>query len=133
MEKDPSSNDPKIQRSNRIGWKNVLLNVGISVLILLLYSAYSAYDENHSKRSSVVAIVDHWSQSQTKGDFQFYTINVTLSDGSKVAARATPIGSAPPKSGEHIELVKIESTLGFTSYRWERSILTWEEAVGSRR
>lgn len=130
MENAPSKG-PETRRSRWIGWRNRLLNIGILVLIVVLYRAFSAYDDQHSTKAAVVGTVDHWSQSQSKGDYHWYDIDVTLPDGSKVSARANPIGPAPPAAGEQIELVKIVSSLGFTRYRWERPILTWEDAVGS--
>jgi hypothetical protein len=124
MQTVPSSNDPKIKQSNRFDWNSYLLNASIAVIGIFLYHAYTTYDHRNSTRSSVIATVDRWSQSQSKGDFNYY-IDVTLTNGSKVVAKASPLGPPPPKTGEQIELVKIISTLGFTSYRWERSLMTF--------
>lgn len=132
MQEAQASNDPTPKQSSRAGWKSFLINAAVIALIFGLYRAYSIYDDRHSIRSTVVATVDSWSQSRGGGhggqDFHFY-IKVTLPDGSKVVAKASPLGPEPPKNGERIELVKIESVLGFTRYLWERPLMTFDGAI----
>jgi hypothetical protein len=125
MEKAPSSEHAKAQRSRWAGLMRFLLNACIVISVFGLFIAFRDYDDRHSERSAVAGIVDHWSPGQGKGDVGFYYIKVTLPDGSKVSAKATPFGPPPPEAGKQIELVKIKSVLGFTSYRWERPLVTF--------
>ena len=131
MEKDPSLYNSKMQRLRRPLWQRFLLNAAMVMCFSVVFFGWRPYDKQHSEQSSVIATVDHWRQNLSKGNYLGYSIDVTLPDGSKVVADAAPIGPAPPQNGERIELIKTVSTLGFTSYSWERPILTWEDAVRS--
>jgi hypothetical protein len=142
-----SPNDPKIKQLNRLIWKDRLLSgsnrtlcgnifrLGLVVTWLslpFLHWGYLVHTEKYGERSSVIATVDEWSKSYGGGHgggVGGYSIKVTLPDGTKASASAIPLGPDPPKSGEKIQLVKIVSVLGFTSYRWERPYWTWDDGT----
>lgn len=116
------------------------LNNGKGVAIVLLFygaifssiAYWNYYGEKHSTQSVVIATVDDWrlnSGGGQGGGPSQYLIEITLPDGSKGSASAHPMGFKPPKPGQEIRLVKIISGFGFTSYVWERPVLSFSDAV----
>lgn len=114
---------PRPKNSNRNTWKGGVVFVLIYTSIFASIAYWNYYSEKHSTRSLVIATVDEWrllSGGGNGGGIGNYLIKITLPDGSKDSARALPIDPKPPAPGQRIQLVKIISGFGFTSYVWER-------------
>jgi hypothetical protein len=127
-----SPNNAKIKRLHWLIWKDRLRSasyfIAAGILILIVYAVY-IYGIQNIKRDSVLATVDHWSRAQTHEGSGRFIITATLPDGQKITATASRNGRAP-QIGEQIQLVKIVSVLGWTSYRWEPPPLTLKDDIG---
>jgi hypothetical protein len=125
----PPSNPRRAKPNNGKGVAIVLLFYGVLFSSIVYWNYYS---EKHSTQSVVIATVDDWrlySGGGQGGGPGRYSIDITLPDGSKGSASAHPMGLKPPKPGQEIRLVKIISGFGFTSYVWERPVLSFSDAM----
>jgi uncharacterized small protein (DUF1192 family) len=134
--KKDQGNARATRRSPSKSRKDTLNTRKRGAIVLLFYGAlfssivyWNYYSEKHSTRSVVIAKVDDWRLYSGGGGIGSYSIKITLPDGSKGSASAHPAGLEPPKPGQEIRLVKIISGFGFTSYVWERPVLSFSDAV----
>jgi hypothetical protein len=127
MQVNSSSCASAQKESDRNRWKEFVLSGLVIILVLVVWNAWKDYDDKHSIRSSVTATVEErrlFSGGGHGGGIGAYNIKVTLQDGSKVSVSAPPTNPEPPEAGQKINVIKIISAIGFTSYCWDRPF-TW--------